>query len=235
MATRTRGAGRPKPSWAAGPAAAGPAPALHPRPRRPRRPRDPCTPPPQSPSPHQPPGPDPARSPSPGGTPAPSTWCRRGPRRTPARGTVGGKRPGRRPRATYASNLLFILPSSPLPHGVTSAPPVPPPRARPLPVARCASERKRAGPVGGRASGPPAQGGCAEAAGRAGGNRRRQRLCARRLPACPAAPRLPGSVPVRWQPPRNRLRRAADRAASGLGVVPSQTPSPGRTERSWTR
>ena len=76
---------------------------------------------------------------------------------------LGGRGPGGRPRATHASNLLFILspPPSPLPHGVTSAPPGPSPRVRPLPVAQGTAERWRVGRVGGGYPGTPSF--CAEA------------------------------------------------------------------------
>lgn len=63
--------------------------------------------------------------PKPGREDGAGEFLRRQPRWGKARGTVGGRGPVGRPRATHASNLLFILsqPPSPLPHGVTSAPP----------------------------------------------------------------------------------------------------------------
>lgn len=128
-ATRTHRGGASKnllPGGAATPpgtprVALGPYPAPHP-----------CmTPPPPAPLlPRRPPGP---RRPA---AQAQAAGRRRGvsplpaPVEAGAGGTAGGRGPAGRPRATHASNLLFILspPPSPLPHGVTSAPPgLPPP------------------------------------------------------------------------------------------------------------
>lgn len=116
------GAGRPKVSFR---------PARAPGSRPPRFARGPGgpgvlrPPSPRLPGPGRPPGPGAARGPSPGGKPTPRSWRGRRPRRGQARGAVGGRGPGGRPRATHASNLLFILSPSPPPHGVTSAPPGP--------------------------------------------------------------------------------------------------------------
>lgn len=144
-----------------------------------------------------------------------------------AQGTVGGRGPGGRPRATHASNLLFILspPPSPLPHGVTSAPPGPLPlRARSLPAAHGAAERLRAGPVWDKYPGTPGLGGCAEAV--ASRSLRAAGLGATwvpvaLLPAFPAAPRKQfpserGSRPPPAAAGRKRQSRVADCAGSGL-------------------
>lgn len=65
--------------------------------------------------------------PRPGGRPVPQSVRRHVPAGAGAGGTVGGRGPGGRPRATHASNLLFILspPLSPLSHRVTSVLPGP--------------------------------------------------------------------------------------------------------------
>lgn len=119
------GAGRPKFSFRASRPPPPRDPALCPRSVRPRRLRDPCITPP---SPLFFPAGRLGRGgpqPKPGREDGAGEFLRRQPRWGRARGTVGGRGPVGRPRATHASNLLFILspPPSPLPHGVTSAPP----------------------------------------------------------------------------------------------------------------
>lgn len=114
-------------------------------------PRDPPLPSPLLPaSPGQVrPQPDPGREARAAGfAPPQPQWGR-------ARGNCWGKGPRGRPRATHASNLLFILSPrlSPLPQGVTSAPPGPSALGPGTSgFARGTAERPRAGPAWGRLS-----------------------------------------------------------------------------------
>lgn len=127
-ATCTRRAGRPKIPFRAARPPPPPPPPPHVvlGPYDPGTPRHPGIPRPQTPFPRRPRRPGQPAAPAREGSRCRSLRLPRS-RRGRARGAVGGRGPGGRPRGTHASNLLFILspPPSPLPHGVTSAPPGP--------------------------------------------------------------------------------------------------------------
>lgn len=139
-----------------------------------------------------------------------------------------GQGPRRRPNATHASNLLFILSPSPLPHGVTSAPPGP--SAYGPATSGCAGSggTEARGPAGGRYPG-------ARRGRLRGGTGLGSGAAAAAAAGSGPPKRLPGVAPAHGLACRPLPRRlgdggSADGAGPGLGSAQVPAPAPVRAE-----